>query len=114
MMLSGWGLINPILAVFISDQIVGGGVELAGVAATVYFVVKSVAQIPVARWNDMRRGEWDDYWVMIAGSLLITLSAFLYIWVRYPWQIYVVQTIGGLGGGVVIPFVAGDIHASCG
>ncbi|OQA83444.1 MAG: hypothetical protein BWY29_00302 [Microgenomates group bacterium ADurb.Bin238] len=48
MMLSGWGLINPILAVFISEQVVGGGVELAGMAATVYFVVKSVVQIPVA------------------------------------------------------------------
>lgn len=103
MMLSGWGLINPILAVFISEQVVGGGVELAGMAATVYFVVKSVVQIPVARWNDNRRGEWDDHWVMIIGSLLITLSAFLYIGVKYPWQVYAVQVIGGLGGALSYP-----------
>mgnify|MGYP005853312083 FL=1 len=103
MMLSGWGLINPILAVFISEQVVGGGVELAGMAATVYFVVKSVVQIPVARWNDKRRGERDDYWVMIIGSLLIALSAFLYIGVRYPWQVYAVQIVGGLGGALSYP-----------
>ena len=40
---------------------------------------------------------------MIIGSLLITLSAFLYIGVKYPWQVYAVQVIGGLGGALSYP-----------
>lgn len=103
MMMSGWGLISPIMAVYFSDRVVGGSVALAGLASMVYFLVKSVAQIPVARWIDLRRGEKDDYWVMVAGSMLITLAAFLYIWVKYPWQVYAVQVIYGLGGALSFP-----------
>lgn len=103
LLLSGWGLINPIMAVFFTDQIVGGSVELAGLAATTYFVVKSIVQIPVARFNDKRPGEWDDYWVMIIGSLLITVSAFMFAFVRLPWQVFAVQIVAGLGGAFSYP-----------
>src|SRR3989338_7506894 len=78
LMLSGWGLITPIIAVFFTEQVEGGSVALAGLASTTYFLVKSIFQIPIARIIDIRRGEWDDYKVMIAGSLIITTSAFLY------------------------------------
>src|SRR3989344_1789960 len=98
LMLSGWGLITPIIAVFFTEQVEGGSIALAGLASTVYFLVKSFIQIPVARFIDMRRGEWDDFWTMIAGYLIISLSAFLYIFVRQPWQVIVVQLIYGVGG----------------
>ena len=103
LMMSGWGLISPIIAVFFTEQIIGGSVQLAGFASAAYFLTKSIVQIPVARYIDLRRGEWDDYKVMIAGSLLITLSAFLYIFIKYPWQVFVVQIIYGVGGAFSYP-----------
>lgn len=103
MMMSGWGLIAPILAVHFSDNIIGGSVAVAGLASTIYFLVKSVVQIPVARWTDLHKGEKDDYWVMIMGSILITITAFAYAWVRCPWQLYLVQVIYGLGGALSFP-----------
>lgn len=103
LMMSGWGLISPIIAVFFTDQIKGGSIELAGFATATYFLTKSVVQIPVARYIDMKRGEWDDYKVMIIGSLLITLSAFLYIFIQYPWQVFLVQIIYGFGGAFSYP-----------
>lgn len=103
LMLSGWGLINPILAVFVTEQVIGGSVALAGLAATVYFATKSIVQVPVARWIDLHKGEKDDYFVMVAGSLLITSSAFLFSWVTYPWQVFVAQFINALGGALSYP-----------
>jgi len=103
LMMSGWGLISPIIAVFFTDQIVGGSVEIAGFATATYFLTKSIVQVPVARYIDLRRGEWDDFWVMITGSLLITFTAFLYIFIKYPWQVYVVQAIYGIGGALSYP-----------
>lgn len=103
LMLSGWGLISPIIAVFFTEQIKGGSVALAGFASAVYFLVKSVVQIPVARYIDLKRGEWDDYWVMITGSLLITLAAFLFIFAQYPWQVITIQIIYGVGGALSYP-----------
>ena len=103
LMLSGWGLITPIIAVFFTEQVEGGSVALAGLASTVYFLVKSFLQIPVARFIDSRRGEWDDYWIMIIGSLIISLSAFLYIFVKVPWQVVAVQVVYGIGGALSYP-----------
>jgi len=103
LMLSGWGLINPIIAVFFTDQVKGGSVGLAGLASTTYFLVKSFVQIPVARYIDFKKGEKDDFRIMIFGSLIISLAAFLYIFVKFPWQVIIVQIIYGLGGALSYP-----------
>jgi len=103
LMMSGWGLISPILSVFITDQIPGGTVEIAGLASTIYFLVKSFLQIPVARYIDKRKGENDDFNIMILGSLVITLSAFMYMFVTTPGQLYLVQVLYGIGGALSYP-----------
>ncbi|MBU1117814.1 MFS transporter [Patescibacteria group bacterium] len=103
LMMSGWGLISPIMAVYFTDKIIGGSIAVAGLASTIYFLVKSIVQIPVARWIDKRHGEMDDYHVMIIGSVLITFAAFSYAWVNYPWQLYLVQVVYGLGGAFSFP-----------
>lgn len=103
LMLSGWGLINPILAVFFTEQIIGGSVAVAGLASTVYFLTKCVFQIPIARFIDLQKGEWDDFWIMIVGSALITLCPFMLIFAIYPWHIYAIQAINGIGGALSYP-----------
>lgn len=103
MMISGWGLISPIIAVFFTDQIEGGSIALAGLASTTYFLVKSVVQIPVARFIDKERGEWDDWRVMVIGSLIVTFSAFAYIFARYPWHVIAIQFVYGIGGALTYP-----------
>lgn len=103
LLLSGWGLVNPILAVFITDQIQGGTLILAGTASTVYLLVKSVLQVPIARYIDIKRGEWDDYWLMMLGTAFIALSAFLFIFARYPWHVIAIQVLTGIGGALSYP-----------
>ncbi len=103
LMLSGWGIASPILAVFFTDNIKGGSVVLAGLATTAYLLTKSVIQIPVARYIDLRRGELDDFWVMITGSLIVALCAFLYIFVTLPWQVIAVQILYGVGTALSFP-----------
>jgi hypothetical protein len=41
------GLLAPIFAIFITDFIDGGGPAVAGVAAAIYLLTKSIGQIPV-------------------------------------------------------------------
>lgn len=103
LMMSGWGLIAPIMAVFITDQVPGGNVEVAGLASTIYFLIKSFLQIPVARYIDKKKGENDDFAVMILGSMIITISAFLFIFVQSVWQLYAVQVLYGIGGALSYP-----------
>jgi len=103
LMLSGWGLVSPIIAVFFTDNIVGGSIVLAGLASTVYLLTKSILQVPVARYIDLKKGEKDDYWIMIVGSSTIAISAFLFAFITLPWQVIAVQIIYGIGGALSFP-----------
>lgn len=103
LMLSGWGLVSPILAVFFTEQIIGGSVVVAGLATAVFFTAKSIFQIPVARWIDLKRGERDDFWMMVVGSLAISAAAFLFIFARYPWHVYIIQIAHGFGAALSYP-----------
>lgn len=103
LLLTGWGLVLPIIAVFITDQIEDGSLVLAGIASTTYLLVKSVFQIPVARYIDLKKGEWDDFWIMVIGSLCISLAAFLYIFATLPIHVIAIQVIYGVGGALSFP-----------
>lgn len=103
LMLSGWGFVNPIFAVFITDQIQGGNVEAAGLAITIFLLSKSIAQVPIAWIIDRKKGEIDDFWIMIAGSLMIALSAFLYIPAKKVSDIYLIQVFSGIGTALSVP-----------
>jgi MFS family permease len=103
LMLSGWGLVNPVLAIFFADQIQGGDVKIAGLAVGIALLAKSISQVPIAWVIDKKRGEIDDFWVMIAGSLIISLSAFLFIYARTVPHIFLIQIIGGFGTALSYP-----------
>jgi MFS family permease len=103
LLLSGWGLVNPIIAVFFADHIEGGSVRVAGLAIMIYFLVKSIIQIPLARVIDLKKGEEDDYWWMLWGTLLIAIAPFLFIWASVPWHVYAIQVVHGIGGALSYP-----------
>lgn len=100
---SGWGFINPILAIYFTDHIEGGNAALAGTAIGLYFLVKSIVQIPVARYIDLEKGERDDFWVMVLGSFIISIVPFIYIFITEPWQVYGVQILYGIGAAMSFP-----------
>lgn len=103
LMLSGWGLITPILAVFVTEQIEGGDVALAGFAMAIYFLVKSILQVPIARFIDSRPNERYDFWAMIFGSLLISLTAFLFVFASLPWHVIAIQVVAGVARAFSYP-----------
>ena len=94
---SGVGLMSPIFAVFITEQIKGGSISVAGFAAAIYLMCKSLLPIPIARFMDIQRGEKDDFRVMMFGPIVMALVPFVYLFVRLPWELYVVQAIYGIG-----------------
>ncbi|GAH48577.1 unnamed protein product, partial [marine sediment metagenome] len=47
LIISGFGLITPIFAVFVTDTIEGGTLAVVGIAAAIYLLARSIGQIPV-------------------------------------------------------------------
>lgn len=103
LILSGFGLISPIFAVFITNQIKGGSLEVAGLAATIYLVTKSLGQIPVGDYVDKIKGERDDFRFMLVGSIGFSLVPFLYLFLTTPAQLYLVQLFYGLATALTFP-----------
>ena len=100
---SGWGLIAPILAIFIIEQIQGGDVKVAGIAVGIYWLFKSLIQIPIGKYLDRNHGEKDDYYFMIFGTFLASLTPLGFIFATLPWHVYGLQILHALGMGMSIP-----------
>ncbi len=102
-LLFGWGLINPILAVFILESIKGGDAKVAGIAVGIYWLVKSIFQIPIAHFLDKTKGENDDLYALIFGTILASLAPIGFIFSTQPWHMYLLQGVHALGMAFAIP-----------
>lgn len=100
---SALGLIEPLLAVFITQQITGGNVKVVGFAVAIFWILKSLFQIPISKFLDKTKGEKDDLHFLVIGFLIAALVPFGYIFSSLPWHIYVLQIIGAVGLAMVYP-----------
>ena len=98
--LTGFGLIDPIIAIYIHGNVEGGSILAAGLASTIFFVTKSVIQLPFSRYVDTHdhKIKW-----LIVGSLLISIVPFIYIFAPSLYLIYLAQFIYGVGSGLAFP-----------
>lgn len=102
--ISAGGIISPIFAVFITNQINGGSLSVVGLSTLVFWVVKSAVQVPVAWYVDRTRGERDDYLFMIVGVAISAVIPMLYyFFVREAWHVYAVEALNGVGYAFQVP-----------
>ncbi len=102
-LLFGWGLVSPILAIFITGQIRGGDIRVAGIAVGIYWLLKSLFQIPIGNYLDKNHGEKDDFYFLVAGTLLSSLVPIGFIFSTLPWHIFVLQAVHALGAAIALP-----------
>jgi MFS family permease len=94
---TGWGLVSPVFAIFIVEQIQGGTALVVGTATAIYWFFRSLLVFPSGRLLDKYIGEKDDYLFLVVGNLISTLVLFGYIFAVYPWHIYILQAFYGIG-----------------
>ncbi|MBL7155009.1 MAG: MFS transporter [Candidatus Portnoybacteria bacterium] len=102
-LIAGLGFVAPIFAVFLTNQIKGGNLEVVGYAAAIYCIVRSLVVVPIGQYLDKNHGEKDDLWFIIIGNVLAALAVFGYLFSRLPWHIYLLQAVYALGMGMNIP-----------
>jgi MFS family permease len=98
--LTGFGLIQPILAIFINGGVAGGTLLTAGLASALFMLTKSLVQLPFGRYIDGhdRKMRW-----LIIGTLLMALVPIIYVTARSVSQVYLAEVIYGLGSGMAYP-----------
>ena len=100
--LTGFGLMQPILAIFIKDNLVGGTIFSAGLASMLFIITKSFVQLPFSRFVD-RRNRIFEVRGLIVGTVLISIVPFIYILSNHIYFIYIAQVIYGIGSGLAYP-----------
>ncbi|MBI4919730.1 MFS transporter [Candidatus Azambacteria bacterium] len=103
MFFSASGLIGPIFAIFVVNQVAGATIATAGFAVTINLITRALLQMPVARFIDRRKGEKDDFMLMVIGSTLISIVPFIYLFVSQVWQLFAAQAVLGIGGALANP-----------
>lgn len=100
---AGWGLIGPIFAIFLTDQIKGGSLEMVGFIAATYWIAKSVIQPFIARFFDLTKGEKDDFQFLVWGMYIANLVPLGYVFSTQVWHIFVLEGIRAVAMAFVVP-----------
>lgn len=103
LVIGGYGFISPIFAVFITDTIKGGSLEVVGMASGIYVATYSLLQIPLGIIIDKIKGERDDFMFLLAGSILFSVVPLLYLFISTPIHLYLVQIFYGFAMAATLP-----------
>lgn len=97
------GLLLPIFAIYVTSNIEGGTLRVVGLAASMYWISRTIFTVPISKYMDRTKGELDEYAYMLIGLYVMTLIPLFYIWSNQPWHIYLLGFINGLAGSMAIP-----------
>jgi MFS family permease len=97
--LSGFGLIAPILSIFINDNLVGGSIFSAGLASTIFLITHASLQLLFSyKFNPK-----DRLWMLKLGTAIIALVPLGYILATNIYHIYITEFFYGLGAAFAFP-----------
>lgn len=102
LVLTSFGLVEPILAIFFKEDLIGGTILAAGLAGTIFLLVKSVIQLPFSKYVDAHSYRERLKWLII-GTFLVSIVPFIYIFSDHIYWIFLAQAIHGLGSGLAYP-----------
>ncbi len=97
--LSGFGLIAPIMAIFINDRLVDGSIFSAGLASTIFLITHAGLQLLFSYKFKPR----DRLWMLKVGTAIIALVPVGYILATSIYHIYIAEFFYGLGAAFAYP-----------
>jgi MFS family permease len=100
---SALGFVAPIFAVFLTDKLKDGSLEVAGFATAIYWIAKSLFEIPMGKFLDKRKGERDDLLFLVAGYFIVALVHFGYVFATLSWHIYILEFIYAVAMALAMP-----------
>ena len=96
------GLFAPLFAVYITRNINRATLTVVGLEIAFYSISKSILQIPLARYLDMKKGEKDEFYAITLGAIIGILYPLSLIAISEIYQLYLVAIINGLGGACLM------------
>jgi len=101
--LGSWSMIQPIFSIFIIEKVAGANLAIIGSVAALYWLVKSLLQIPIANYLDKTDGEKDDFYALVTALFLAAFASFSFATVSTLWHLFFTQFIYAIAMGLYIP-----------
>jgi MFS family permease len=101
--IGAWGMVGPIIALFITNKIFQASSITIGVYIFLRFLTQSLFQIPIANFLDNKKGEHDEFYCLFGGVALSGLTAVCYLAVKDPIALYLAACMQGLGMAMYLP-----------
>jgi DHA1 family quinolone resistance protein-like MFS transporter len=101
LILSSFGLIAPIFAIFIKEDLIGGSIVTAGLATTIFLAVKSITQLPLSKYFIDKQKHKTR--LLLLGTFLIISVPFIYVAAKTVYIIFIAQAVYGLGAALAYP-----------
>ena len=102
-LLGGFGLIQPIFAIFMLKGINAATITAIGAATAIQFITKGLFQIAIAKWTDAESGNRRELLTLFIGSAMMSMAPFGFVFSTELWQIYLLQFAYGLGAALAFP-----------
>ena len=99
----GLAMLSPIFAIFVSNDIENGSVEVVGFSLALFWITKSLLQLPIARYVDKNHGEIDDYYFLVSGMIASSFTLFGFSLAAEVWQVYVLHILLGASTAMFVP-----------
>lgn len=96
---AGFGLISPILAIYINSGVIGGSLAAIGLMSTIFLLTKTVFQLIFSKVFEPKH----RFFMVWLGTFLIACVPFIYVLSTHVWHFYIAQLVYGLGGGLAYP-----------
>ncbi len=104
MIWGGYDMLLALLAIFLQQRLlVENSFEVIAFGMALYWIGRSLFQIPIARFLDKHKGYIDETVAVGISSIIISISIFAYLWVDQPYELYLVQLLYGTGVAINLP-----------
>ena len=102
--ITGFGLIDPVLAIFVKDRVADGTIFAAGFAIALFLLTKAVVQLPFARWiENHSQSATRRVQFLILGGIFIVAVPLIYLQATDVRHVFLAQIIHGIGSGFAFP-----------
>lgn len=98
-----FGLLSPLLGLFIIDNINNSSLEVVGTSVSIYWIARVLFSIPFSKFMDRFDGERDEYYFLLTGTFISSTLPLFFMFATEPWHIYLLQFIFGVSNSMLVP-----------
>lgn len=98
-----WGLIAPIYAIFITEQIRNGSIEIIGLLVATFWIVKSIIQPFLANFLDIKKGEKDDFLFLVIGTIIASFVPLGYFFAKTIFDVFFLEILRAIAMALIVP-----------